>query len=174
MVKIELLNILFIMSLLLICPVDAKTINISVSEDAYIDQAHPDTNYGSNSHMCSYFTSNGQEQKSLLQFNVPANTTSAILYVYTSGTWCNNQNAYVTQTSSDWSENTVTWNNPPSSISGTAISSVVMDSDNQWKAFNISSIITNSKSPANYSFRLLSSWGYQDIWLSKENECYAP
>ena len=82
MLKIRYISTFFILFLFLVCPANATAINVSVSEDSYIDKANPNTNYGSADHLS---ISSGYQRSTFLKFTVPEYTTEAYLHVYTDG-----------------------------------------------------------------------------------------
>ncbi|AKB33657.1 hypothetical protein MSSIH_2967 [Methanosarcina siciliae HI350] len=172
MFKTKLLSILLIITVFLICPVDAGSINITVSEDSYTDQIYNTANYGTEEHMYSMSTTTCT-QYSYLKYYVPEYTEEAYLHIYTDGGYKNaNSVVSVHRATNDWDENTITWNNPPGYVNETdLITSASTPSNNQWVVLNVSSVVNY---PANYTFRLRSKWGYNDWWVSGENESYAP
>ncbi|AKB71751.1 hypothetical protein MSMAC_1861 [Methanosarcina mazei C16] len=176
MLKAKLLSITFLVFLFLINPADSTSMNITVSEDSYIDQTKPDTNYGSSSHMYSFYGTGTSNIYPLLKFNVPQHVEEAYLHIYTDGGYKNLGSVQVRRATSDWNESEITWNNRPTYMEGfskasTPIDSVSLPANNQWVTLNVSSVISE---PANYTFWLRSGWGYNDRWISKENQTYAP
>lgn len=75
--------IILILILILINPVKAEIINITVSEDSYINASANSTNYGNADHMRTFHGTDGRY--GFLKFDVPEYTEKAYLYVYTNG-----------------------------------------------------------------------------------------
>ncbi|MGB9940436.1 DUF7594 domain-containing protein [Methanosarcina sp.] len=172
MAKFRLLSVTFLIILLSICPVNAISQNLTVSEDAYIDETNPNLNYGSDTHLYSMW-GNGNNKYPFLKFNVPEYAGEAYLHIYTDGGYKNAGYVEVRKATSDWSENTITWSNQPGHVDkGDPIASASLPINNQWIILNVSSVV---KDPANYTFWLRGGWGYNDDWVAKEgNSNYRP
>ena len=103
----------------------AELFETYVTEDAWISSKFPNNNYGGAYQLFDFYeSSDGSEGRALFKFDmstIPANSTvgDAYIYLYLLGDAqsCYGQpagNFYISQISSSWSENSVTWNNQPS------------------------------------------------------------
>src|SRR5690606_31347461 len=99
------------------------TVNgLQASDDTFIDANHPATIYGT-AEKIEVRPDNGSDRRGLLRFNtagvVPSNATvtSARLFLYETTSQAE-QVTMVYRVTTDWSENTATWNTPWSNAGG--------------------------------------------------------
>lgn len=114
----------------------------SAGKDAYVDQRNPNTNYG-NAILISVERRTNRVRRSYIQFDIsslPQNGTldSAFIYCYQyAQASANNLTIQSRMVTSNWAENTITWNNQPSFTA--TFSDAITTNSNGWKRWNISS-----------------------------------
>ncbi len=91
-----------------------------VSQDAYVWSGNPDFCYGHNTGLIvGNYTANWTETYILFSLaNRPAQWLNAVLYLGTTE-WPTNLTGYLQETSTSWSEDTITWNNRPNLLTYT-------------------------------------------------------
>lgn len=127
-------SIMVLICILLIPPVFADQVILqpaaSASEDSYIDQANPQSNYGQQETMLVSLAAGG-ETMILLRFDelddyqgVSVNALTLEFYVESISELIYTR---VYRVGEGWSEDSVTWNNRPSLVPGTDIVSIIPD-----------------------------------------------
>jgi hypothetical protein len=130
------------------------------SDDAYVLDGSPDTNFGSaTSLQVKYNTSAGVNREAYLKFPISSFSSigSAILRLYgdDNGT---TQNVSVTTDDSNnnsWSESTITWNNRPTIANATLATVTTTGTTNAWYTWDISSYIQAQKAAGATSVTLV-------------------
>lgn len=138
------------------------------TEDAYVDQAYPNDNYGDSGYLLVTGEYNSSKYKtSYIKFpidEIPAYATDIEkaelrLISQNEQTSCSSVMVSVFELTSDWDENTVIWNNRPS-VSFGATDTEYIYNDGQPVYFNITSILTkwHNGSIPNYGIELYDSY----------------
>lgn len=120
------------------------------TDDAYVRVDTPDTNYG-DTPILEMRESGNKQRRSFVQFEVDSHEAieSAILKIYSEDS---GYSIECKPTSSGWSENTITWNNIPTT--GDTIASSGTISASGWVSLDVSSVVTTN---GLYSFELFST-----------------
>lgn len=133
----------------IITPVFADQILIPVTQDAFVDEANPDTNYGTATYLMirTNGTTGLRTRAYLVDYDlsvIPANSTitSAYLRLYASGySGTFPRNYRLGYIMSNWTETGITWNNQPSVDTSSPgyydIISVSATSNDEWDITNI-------------------------------------
>lgn len=121
-------------------PAMAQTVNVTVSEDSWVNQANPGANYGSNTYLSVKDRSGGAQ--SYLKFasgdlgalSGPVASASLWIYQY-QATYSSGDAINLHAVTADWSEGALTWDNKP--VSGAAVvSTVALTEGNEcWREF---------------------------------------
>ncbi|WP_245610465.1 CBM96 family carbohydrate-binding protein [Thermococcus celericrescens] len=121
---------------------------MSPTDDAYVNDASPDTNYGTESRLyVGTYYSDGSNYRSYLKFDLSglpegAVITSARLYVYTYyGAYGTPVNISVCSVDDDsWSETSITWNTKPNP--GTLLDKDLVGTDGKhWSVWDVTSFV---------------------------------
>ena len=118
------------------------SINFALAADARVLASSPTTNHGT----ASRLDVDDPGEQSFLRVNISGVTgpvTSAALRLYVTNGSSNGPAIY--QTSSDWAENSINWNNKPAPISGAIINLGAMVANN-WVEYDLTSVITGNGS----------------------------
>ncbi len=118
-----------------------QILSFTPTDDAYIEQANPNSNFGS---ATTLLVDNSPVRQILLKFNIAgvgsAQVVSAKLRMYDVDASNKGGDFYKTTTST-WSEGTVTWNNAPATT-GSAIATLGSVSANTWYQVDLTSGVT--------------------------------
>ena len=162
-------------------------------DDAKIRQRSPDNNYGSSDHLDirnEYGASSGWAEDSLIKFDIstiPSNITIyyAYLKLYYYKKVDNNpagRDLNLYRVTSNWNENSVTWNTQPSYVSQPTTFATVPSTPGVWMKWNVTNDVLDfiDGSEVNCGWKLTDDnyWGKTDIpWTcfrSKEYGDYTP
>ncbi len=109
--------VLSFVAILLVIPVKAKTEEFTPSEDAYIDNASPNNNYGASDYLHIGTIIFGGICVTYIKFQIPVNerrvlsaSVSTYWYNFMINTWLT---VKVGTADNGWSEISITWNNAP-------------------------------------------------------------
>jgi chitodextrinase len=153
----------------------AATISITTlnpSDDSYVQQISPDSNYGTNA---SLFVKNDpiSSRVTFLKFDLTGipGITSAKLRVYGSASWNTVLSAY--ESADNWTQSSITWNNKPAA--GISVGSVFMNNSNNYYEIDVTSyVIAESGGDVVASFVLQESAGKYTTLNSNENIANKP
>jgi hypothetical protein len=112
----------------------AGSATLRPTADAYVDQAFPTRNFGSDADLLVAGRDKHRNRRALLRFTVPAVPHGCTLRVATltlTAKTATDRRLVVTRTSGAWSEGGVTWNSRPAAT-GPASSAVVRASSASW------------------------------------------
>ena len=139
---------LFITVLMLSLPLFASAIVIELpaSQDAYVYDQQPATNFNDQNLQAGFFTSNTQNEKRIfIEFDLPdemigsSDVMEAILSLWCSSAVGPGEDDYLANSASNsWSENTITWNNQPGHSNDDESAEAVTG---QWIEFDITYIV---------------------------------
>lgn len=131
-----------ILSSLLIFPVKSSyTSHLYSAEDSWVEAEFPNDNHGSETSSC--VKSDARTRRSYLKFDLNSipngkSVTSVKLYLYcTYKNWNPSVEIYVHETSDNWDEASITWNNAPAVNS--LITSIHVDRTGQYYCWDITS-----------------------------------
>jgi len=186
-----------------ITPIEPTTkiikIKYAVTDDAYINKGHPNTNRGSRNYMVvrntyGYGGSSHWAWESLVKFDLTqivlmkhhlkdAKIVSATLKLYYYR-WKDNYPAgrelSLYRLTNDWSEKTVTWNTKPSSASEATDIAVVPNSTGVWIKFNVTKDLKENLENSLFGWKITDNnyWGNTNIpivfFRTKEYGSYIP
>ncbi|RLI75203.1 hypothetical protein DRO97_03875 [Archaeoglobales archaeon] len=135
-----------------------KTITLYPTDDAYVYEVSPSSNYGSSTslHVQSYrFWGLNFNERTYIKFNLSSiSSTSYVLdaklqlYAYSSN--AQNRNYEVHKVTSNWDENTITWSSQPSFE--TTATDTISPTSNSWNAWTVTSDVQNMISGNNYGW----------------------
>ncbi|OAB47599.1 DUF7594 domain-containing protein [Paenibacillus antarcticus] len=150
----------------------STTITLSPSDDSYVQQSNPTSNYGTTT---SLIIKNDPtaSRSAFLKFNLTgtAGITSAKLRVYGSASFNTTLSAY--PTSDNWTQSSITWNNKPAT--GISVGSVSMSNTSTYYEIDVTSYVTaESTGDVIASFMLQESAGKYTTFNSNENTTNKP
>ena len=167
--------LLFFISIIFICNcVNAEMVHIT--GDSYINILSNDSNYGSLDYLSLGYSSS-ERQIGIMKFTIPKThelpeqIVNVTLHLRTKTM---QSSLLIAQTSNEWDEQTITWNNRPftdTHISSTDCPIIGTYSENTYNLFNLSSIV---KEPGTYSIAMHPTYGNWVGFFTKENESYFP
>lgn len=145
-------------------------LTVNPTDDSYVDQANPTSNFGSATTMTNNNTS-GSVKRSWLKFKVPAlplhaRVTNAVLKVNATNTPSGVTANVKQSTDTSWTESSLTWNNAPA-YNATALANgspnpVVAGTE----SFDVTSAVTGS---GQFSFVLTQTQATSTNWATKES-----
>ncbi|MHC4755267.1 MAG: CBM96 family carbohydrate-binding protein, partial [Planctomycetota bacterium] len=130
--------------------VAANVDDFNATEDAYVYEAKPNNNYGSETDLRVRATGSSKQTDSYLKFVVSGvgTVTDATLKVYSDNV---NMTVYAYQSATTtWAEGTIDWSSAPGTTGGALDTQAAGESE--WVEFDVSSLVTGN---ATYSFVLL-------------------
>ncbi|MFH1615770.1 MAG: DNRLRE domain-containing protein [Planctomycetota bacterium] len=133
-------------------PAPGVTVQILPSDDAFIDQNHPDTNYGSSTQLRTGDHNGYMGYKTTLSFlrfplgSIPsgASITNAELWMYLYECYPSFQNANIYvywYTDPFWSENTITYNNLSGTLNGPDATLLHYCGGTGWLYWNVTAVV---------------------------------
>jgi len=153
-----------------------QTIEIKATQDAYVSQDYPDTNYGSNSSINVHHTL--PKEDGFLYFDINSmmeqNYSSVMLKFYLFGSTATTLDVFPVEQS--WNEDTITWNNFPD-VNMSIMCSQDLPVKLGFSYINVTTIVSNWTSTIipNFGFYLRTTINFINFY-SKEysNEDYHP
>jgi hypothetical protein len=145
-------------------------LTVTPTDDAYVDQTNPATNYGSATTLVNDNTTNAVK-RSWFKFKIPALPAHARVTSATVSLTAQNSPSGVTaniksSTNTSWTQGSLTWSNAPTyntaAISNAAPAPVVAGTE----TFNVTPAVTGS---GTYSFVVTQSQATATNWASKES-----
>jgi hypothetical protein len=121
------------------------SITFNPSDDSYVEDTNPDTNYGSSTKIeLRTSITGGITRNGYVKFNLTGITgtvTNATLRLYTSGSTVSGGLSIYGVSDTSWTEGAITWNNCPP-IDGALLDSVGSIPADTWGEFNVTSHIS--------------------------------
>lgn len=136
---------------------DALKPHIAVTGDAWVNESHPDTNYGSSIRLDVRVNTDGEHTRSFIQ---RTDATDATLYLYYSASAYDNREFSIHKVGS-WAESTITWNNQPAL--GDLITTWVIPNVTGWYSIGIGTAtsicikFTDETTPTTHKLAIFSS-----------------
>ena len=138
-------------------------------EDAMVQEASPDDNYGGNTSLRVRSSATGGKVFSFLKFTVSGSPDSAVLHLRTEDKGIEECTVF-SVSNTGWDEDSITWNSKPPM--GSVLDTVSNVSAYSWAHFDVSSHITGSGSYS-LGLRTIIDGAGRD-WCSKENPAFSP
>lgn len=145
---------------------DPVTLQLNPTDDAYVNQAHPDVINGAKTVLLIRNLS-GSKKYGYIKFSVTGvsgTVTSAKLKLKVENTAINNTSVYVV--TSSWDEDTITWNNDDLSW-GSLLETKTSLSANTWYEFDVSAEVDDNGTYT-LGLKTTDTTGYKE-WYSKES-----
>ncbi|MCX6810476.1 MAG: DNRLRE domain-containing protein [Candidatus Berkelbacteria bacterium] len=146
----------------------AEYTSTAVSADADVRSQFPTTNFGTGNHNYVFRATSGNRGRIFLKFSLPSIPTGSTInqaYVtvknYTDECSGTPNATYVSALTSDWGENSITWNNQPGASGMTSVYYPCQE-PNKWIALPVVGIVREmyAGSRQNYGFLI---WGEEGI-----------